>query len=1147
MLSLSLLGNPRVTRADGVTARFRSDKTRALLFFLALEHERAQTREYLSGLFWGEQTDSEARHNLSQTLLYLGQALGKETVTRVLDISRAAIQFKTGDAVHVDVYEFLELLRACETHPHRRIEACAACIARLERAGALYQGELLAQFFLNDCAAFEEWLLVQREHFQRLALTALTQVTAHYEEQGAAGYAETLRYARRQIELEAWREEPYRVLMRTHAALGQTDAALAEYQKLAALLNQELGLAPSAETTALYKHLRGQLSVVGGQSSVVSNLAPISNLPLPTTPLVGREIELAHLAEKIGRADCRMVTLVGQGGIGKTRLAIQSARDNHRAFPHGAYFVDLAEIVSPALIPNAIADALQFHFHGAQTTTQQIIQHLQNIPQPLLLVMDNFEQLVAGAPFVSDLLKRAPNVTLLLTSRERLNIQAEWLFEVEGLLAPKTVPTRLPDDWDEPAAVQLFVQCAARAEIHASTWNEDEKRAAIQLTQLVEGMPLAIELAAAWVRTMTPIEIAAEIARGLDVFHTTRRDLPARHASIRAVFEHSWVLLTAEEQQVFARLSVLRGSMTRDAAREIAGASLQTLTALVDKSLVKRAAGGRFRLHELVRQFAAEKLSAEMPRTSESAWHLSAPQTQHAHYFLELLARRGQELNGTLARDALAELRREGENVRAAWQCAVRAHELSWLERGVAALSAFYQAAGLIQEGEALLRETLDALDGDSINSALTSEIYAYLARFYLSMADYPQVQDAAQRALDMGRATGTVTSQVRGEWLLGVGLGRQNRAREAVTHLENALHLAQRENLPILEAEILNALGDPALTQVTKLEAEKLLARALDLAETHGDQRLASNFLGGLAQLANHQGKLAEAEALLQRVLPLKRILGDPAGELRTYMNLGTLAVFSYQLDKAQALYSQAVTLAWEIGDQVGWIHALVNHAGSYMVAGAYESARQAYHEAFTHAQESGDMWAIQNAAWGLGAIENAEGAPERVLEYAQTFLEVATKSGDETKIAFGRLGLAQAREGLGDAAEAEMLYRQAMQALQANDAHADALRCVAGLARLDLARGAMAEARALASDLLEQLTVKLPAIDVEPLRLYLTCYRVLSACADPRAAAVLQTAQELLHTQAAAIQESSIRKTFLENVPWHREIVEAWQAARG
>ncbi len=1146
-LSLFLFGGFKAALDDIPVTRFRSDKVRALLAFLAVEQDRPHRREALTGLFWSEQSEKDARHNLSETLWRLRQALHDDDSTFV-HANTKTIQFSMASDHSLDVAEFL-----------RATDGRQATVSDLQSAVELYRGDFLAGFTVPDAAPFEEWLLVTREHLQRLATTALSQLTVYYEAQGAAGYAQAERYARRHIELEAWHEEPYRVLMRLYAAQNQTEQAIAMYHALTRVLHHELNLEPSHETNALYKHLRNQSAVIRLQSPVSNLQSPISNLPFPATPLVGRETELAQLSEKITRTDCRLLTLVGQGGIGKTRLALETARANQQAFPRGVYFVDLANLDAPEMIPHAMADALHFQFRGAGSPEEQLVEHLRAWNEPALLLLDNFEQIIGGASFVSQMLERAPQVRCLATSRERLNTRGEWLFEVEGLRAGADLPARLRDDWGASEAMQLFVQCAARLNVNAHNWSDDEKRAAIRITQLVEGMPLALELASAWLQTLTPREIADEIAHGLDAFEHTRRDVPQRHASIRAVFEHSWKLLTPTEQQAFARLSVLRGGFTREAAREIAYASLQTLSALGAKSLVKRAVGNRFRMHELVRQFAAEKLAESSKGEALADARLQFPtssmqrlrpnpraetQTRHAHYFLNLLAVRRQELDGALARDALAELRRDAENLRAAWQWAVQHADWNALQRSVEPLAYFYHVAGLLQEGEALLRETLNALELTA-PPALGAQLYVSLADFSLRMTRYPQAIDAAEKGLALARAANEIQAQVRAEWILGAAIDRHSRDAAGETHLRNALATAEQFNLPALQAHVLFALGQTYDGRVLHLEAHAPLTRALELARETNEQRLESDILTLLARIAYHRADADECRELLERALLLKRKLGDPFGQVRIYITLGNSALLLYQLDQGLVWYQQAATLAREIGEHSGLLFAVNNHAGVLQAVGQYDAARAEYDENFKRAQELGETFVIHQTLFWRALLENATGNPTRALVYAEEQRALAESQRAALELANARERMADAQLQLGNLQEAETLFQHALPVYQEKGKRDYVLRCQAGLARIAVQRGDTERALALAVPLRAALLEKFPNIDAEPLRLFWMCYQVLRACSDPSATALLQYAHARLLHNAAQIQDERVRTSYLENIAWHREIQRAHNSA--
>lgn len=346
-----------------------------------------------------------------------------------------------------------------------------------------------------------------------------------------------------------------------------------------------------------------------------------SQLPHQSTVFIGREQELDAIAALLVNPACRLLTLVGQGGIGKTRLGLQAAANQIPNFANGIYFVALNAVESPNLLPAAIAKALEISFAGADAPRSQIIQYLTD--KNILLVMDNFEHLLAASDLLTDILLAASGVKILATSRERLGLQEEWVFSLDGLAYPNEAGG---DSLESYSAVQLFAQRAQQLDSQFSL--HEHEKAVRSICQQVQGMPLGLELAASWLRVMPCHQIAAQIGHNPDILTSTLRNIPERHRSLRLVFEQSWRLLSDAEQAVLMHLSVFRGGFNLEAAVQVADASLMILAALVDKSLIRLNANERYDLHELLRQYAAEKL--------EQAQSLEIVQTRHLHYFMNL-------------------------------------------------------------------------------------------------------------------------------------------------------------------------------------------------------------------------------------------------------------------------------------------------------------------------------------------------------------------------------------------------------------------------------------------------------------------------------------------------------------------------------
>ncbi len=379
----------------------------------------------------------------------------------------------------------------------------------------------------------------------------------------------------------------------------------------------------------------------------------MKNLTTYGTSFLGRDEELTEIERRLDDPTCRLVTLTGPGGVGKTRLALEAADRRAGRYAHGVHLVSLASVATADMVVPAIADTLQFAIDGSHSGFSALDQLLDYLAErELLLVLDNFEHLVGGAGVVTELLERVPALDVLVTSRERLDLQSEWVLDVGGL--------GTDDGETGRTALHLFVERARW--MGAEVAQEEDRDEVMRVCRLVGGMPLGIELAAAWTSVLSCREIADEIERGIGFLESSARDLEDRHRSLRATFDGSWVLLTAEQRRALAELSVLRGAFTREAAEAVAGANLRTLLELANRSLLRRSPLGRFELHELIRQYAAGHLAAS------SSEH-DAAHERHARFYIGLLKDRHEGLLDERMVDSRDELQLEGDNLleAAAW------------------------------------------------------------------------------------------------------------------------------------------------------------------------------------------------------------------------------------------------------------------------------------------------------------------------------------------------------------------------------------------------------------------------------------------------------------------------------------------------
>ncbi len=546
-------------------------------------------------------------------------------------------------------------------------------------------------------------------------------------------------------------------------------------------------------------------------------IVPRHNLPAQVTPFIGREREIEIVTRLLRDPAARLVTLLAPGGMGKTRLALAVAEIFVPRFPDGVYFVPLAALNEANSIITAIADSTGYPFQqDSRSPKQQILDYLAG--QTALLVLDNFEHLLDGAPLVSDLLAAAPRVRVLATSRERLNLTAETVVLLDGLDYPAAadMPEALAC-----GAVRLFVQSARRVR---PDFEPDAALADIGLVcRLVQGMPLAVELAAAWVEVLSPGEIAEEITRSLDFLSTTMRDVPERLRSVRAVFAAAWARLTPDEQTVFMKLSVFRGGCTRPAAEQVAGATLAVLTALADRSLVWRRPNGRYLEHELLRQYAAEQL--------EMAGEADAVRAAHSAYYLDFLAAREADLKGRREIEAVQEIKADFENVQSGWLWAAQHRQYEPVGRACSGLRLFLSVSThLADEGLRLFEETRRLLAPQP--GETPHPVYGrLLLAFNLALADSTTSLEVRQHSLSIAEQSGDPEGLARARIALGRYFADVERDRAhglALLHQGLAYFRQQRddyETVRLLDhiSMVYDVIGDEANFRACVDEYERL------------------------------------------------------------------------------------------------------------------------------------------------------------------------------------------------------------------------------------------------------------------------------------------------------------------------------------
>jgi predicted ATPase/DNA-binding CsgD family transcriptional regulator len=667
-------------------------------------------------------------------------------------------------------------------------------------------------------------------------------------------------------------------------------------------------------------------------SSAATVIAGKHNLPAQSTPFVGRQQELDEISALLNHDHTRLITILAPGGMGKTRLALEAARLQIGRYADGVIFVPLAPLSSPSDIVTTIAENIGFGFYGENLPAQQLTDFLRE--RSMLLVLDNFEHLLEGAQLIADLMQAAPNVHILTTSRERLNLQGETVYSLRGLEFPTW---ETPEDALQYDAVKLFMQKAHRVRPAFELQPHDLDYLA-RICRLTAGMPLGIELAAGWVDVLSLEEIAAEIQKGIDILETEMRDVPERQRSIRATFDHTWERLTEDEKTVFMRLSIFRGGFTVAAAQTIAGASVRSLRQLTNKALVQVAPDGRHDIHELLRQFGAEKLAT----SGEEA----TLRPKHAAYFADFMAERKQDIRTNRQLEALELIDPDFENVRSAWLYVVNQQEWDQLPKFLHSLWFYCDTQTRGQEAVELLEQavkTLQSTPSTDVTELTMGRVLARLGWFY--------------------HDTGF--------------------AERSVAVCDQAIRILHQQDSP---EDLIAALYGRNLVGFFIIKpgfASNISQEGLSVARSIGDQNWEGHFLiwsGWTSIIIN--ADFASALQFAEKGLAIFEFMGDRWGLERTYHLLSFVKLKQNKYEQAQQWCDKAIVLAQLFGHSYS-IAVFHCYMGSIAFAtSSYHIARLHFTQALRGFWDAGYKWRVNYPMTFLAKSLGDQNELERALE---------------------------------------------------------------------------------------------------------------------------------------------------------------------
>lgn len=999
---VELDGNPITT--------FSTEKTRALLVYLAVEQDHAFQRSFLSGLLWSDQSETQALHSLRQTISILRKALNDtKQEDSFLITDRDLIQINPNASIWVDVIEFRKTLKDAYQHNKQRNGNGMINYSKLQKAMSIFQGVFLERYRIAGSSLFEEWAILMQEETNKLAIEALTHLQGYYQRR--AEESQIIECLERIIKISPWDENAHYELLLHLAADQQWSAAEHHFKSLQNYLSHQLGVKPNEKINQLFNLIHQHNSAA--IHSIYEPKAPAHNLSPTQSEFIGRTAEVEELIQIVCDPHCRLITLTGTGGIGKTRLATELAHQMIGQFKDGVFFISIPHQKTLEQFQMAIGKQIDLAFSASLNPGQQLLDYFRS--RQILLVLDNvdtFLNTVEVVSFIADLLTSIHTIKMIATSRERLNLQQERIFLLEGLAFPQVMPAN-PEGLTAFDAIKLFLKNVQQRNRHF-TMDRSNAIAILQFCQRIEGHPLAIELAATSLLDTPNSDLHRLAQTNLSALNNSITNADPLQKNLQAVFEISWQHLSREMQTILSRVSIFRGGFTCQSAAEICQQSEINLQPLINKSLIKVRNDERYTLHEIIRELSLVKLAGE--------GCLDEVKDLHSHYYYQQVSHCRNSLKGRDQVQTLDWLDLELENISQAWNWLLIQKKYEYLQDMVDPLYQFYNIRSRFQEGIDSFQESLQKLEtekeGALLSALLAARIGALALRarrtdlvqsaintslqllspfnmlkevafckvtlggVYLRKRNMKAALESARESQALYRQSADVSGEAYAAYLEGLVQNTSGLYEEAKVALLHSISLSiQIEDQRRLIGPY-NVLGDIACIAGDYNQAEYYFKEGIEISRKLKDRFNLGMLLNNLATVHQIRKQFAEEEAVLQESMAICHEIGDRSGETLALNNLGEMANIQSDFDKAITFCNQALEMALSLEDDYITLICYNTFAEAYLGKKDYHVADHYFQKAICMALDIEAMDMVSRIAVNYAPVFHHQKKPQIAVQ---------------------------------------------------------------------------------------------------------------------------------------------------------------------